>query len=126
MIKIEKIDDYYKCDKNCTDYKLIIIHEYPVVNTLIDELEYYLTIEGDRVFHEDLIVKKTKMTKLKNSNIYKPVLESTTYIDNCYKTIYAIHCPINNTLDNDVHIHFNLPFDYKRNIKSLELFSLIN
>jgi hypothetical protein len=106
---------------NCTDkfsvYELIICHKFPKVNTKIDELSYYITVNGDRVFYE-------KNEEL-DSNIYQPELIRTEQEEDFYVSIYKIKCDrsmLTEKSSDTVKLNLILPFDHNINILNLSVY----
>ena len=107
-----------------TEHKFIILHRFSEINTGLDTLAYYITVNGDRLYDKSN----------NDRSIYTPELISTDACDSSdeciYKSTYTIkfsEMPFLLIQDNnlDVNININiklkliLPFDYKNNILAL-------
>jgi len=120
MSKIEKCDIInltYQCDNDdISQYYLIIIHKFLKIDTYIDSLSYYISVNGDKVFYNesDIIA------------IYKPKLLSTDVNndDKSYTSVYSIPSLVKLIRDplDKIKLNLLLPFDHKFSIISLELF----
>jgi len=98
----------YSLDNNTLLYQLIIIHIYPVIDTSIDSLLYYITnSDGDRLICQ------------------RPNLVNTTKVgDDLYISVFTID--IIEEFLTIGKINLILPFDHSRSILNLEMFSLFS
>lgn len=113
-------ENTFACNKDYSVYRLIINHKYDIINTILDNLRYYITMHDVRVYHEQLTSKRLKITEGENdSNIYEPNHLITTFIEGSFWSAYEI--PLISERE-DAYIHFILPFDHKDSILSLELY----
>ena len=102
------------------NYKIILVHKFPKVDTNIDSLSYYITINGDKVSYNES----------DTCAIYRPELVSTSQVDDInpyYISTYSISLLLTKlTKDpsDEVKLNLILPFDHKRNIIELQMFSI--
>jgi len=89
----------YKISHGGTEpFQLVITHRFSKVNTCIESLLYYITVNGDRTYNST------------------PELLSTSRItDEVYTSVYMIPNVIGNAED-DVKLILVLPFDHKLSI----------
>lgn len=111
----------YKCYNQYSSYMIIVCHKFPEVNSKIDELAYYITLNKNRIFYEN-----DQNSEL-DSNIYYPDLISTFKDENCYISEYKIdllRSKITNNLSDSVHLNIILPYDHDINIISIDLYGI--
>lgn len=111
----------YKCDDKILAYDLVINHRFSEVDSHIDELSYYITVNNDRVFNNS-----SNEMDINSLNIYKPDHLTTVKIsDDSYISLYKIKFTRNKITQNtsdEVNINLILPFDHKISIYDYNLF----
>jgi len=105
----------YKCRNDVSRYKITVIHKFSTVNTHIDSLAYYITVNNNKVFYNESDTIST----------YFPELVSTTQNDDEYISVYLINLLCSKLTQNpsdEVKMNLILPFDHNINIISLDMF----
>lgn len=108
------MEHVYNCD-NLDPVNLVVIHRFPEVNTKLDSLMYYITINGDKVYNQS-----------EDTSSFLPNLISTTKIsEDVYKSVYSLPLILSDDKLNDqnksamgqiIKVHVVFPFDYKTSI----------
>ncbi len=108
-----------------SEFELNIFHKFPEVNTKIDKLSYFITLNNDRVFYDN--ENEFDLWSDTGSNVYCPKLELESYIDDNadnYLSVYSICLSKKrltiNPLDK-VKLHLILPFDWHTSISLLQV-----
>lgn len=107
----------YNCD-NLDPVNLVVIHRFPEVNTKLDSLLYYITINGDKVYNQS-----------EDTSSFLPNLISTAKIsEDVYKSVYSLPLMLSDVSDdklNDqnklamgqiIKVHVVFPFDYRTSV----------
>jgi hypothetical protein len=107
-------------------FQLTIVHKFSEVNTKIDELSYYITLNGDRTFYLNYPDQDQDQDQEQySSNIYQPELLSTTQNSEYeYVSVYLINLlRLEITFDSSDSVKLNLilPFDHCYNLLDLKL-----
>ena len=115
----------FNIDNDVSEIEFNIFHNFPEVNTKIDKLSYFITLNDDRVFY--CHNSDFDMWSDTGSNIYQPKIELESYTDDnldIYLSVYSIHLSkkrLTNNSSDKVKLHLILPFDYNNNITLLQV-----
>jgi hypothetical protein len=93
----------YECPKTEVLYNLIITHQFSKVDTNIDGLSYYISVNDDKVHSGS------------------PRLVDTIPIDDFFESDYIIQFPkiVGITETDQIRLHIFLPFDHQTSIKNV-------
>lgn len=109
------MEHIYSCDSP-DPLDLVIIHRFPEVDTKIDSLLYFMTINGDKFYNE-----------LEETSVFFPNLIRTEKVsEDTYKSTYSVTFSdkIDQEIDyesDDIKLYLVLPFDYRTSIIDMDL-----
>jgi hypothetical protein len=100
------------CETNIL-YQLIISHRFPKVDSEMENLFYYITINDHKIY--------TDIPELLNTS---KIFNSYNSENDIYTSMYKITIKetIKETIDDNLKLTLVLPFDYNRSIVGVELF----